>query len=526
MGAEPLGVGSHTKGCPLSKSILKRSILVLTVASSVLVVLPPSTGAQGLPGSVPNSEQAAYHAIRVATAAAMPDDPANVGVALPEGAEPLTLQAVRVGAPGLEPTLGVTSDGTAFFASSEIVAETPVAYGGSRTSTLRSTDGGLTWQDVQFKVAGESYPYANADPFVYVDQATDRVFNLDLYAGCSWLNYSDDNAATWKQSPAACGNFVNDHQTIAAGPKPAAAPAIPAAVDYEGRWLYYCFNRVIDANCGRSVDGGVTWTPTPQPAYFGFDQAAGGLCGGLHGHAETDPAGRLFLPKGHCSRPWISVTEDGGDSWTRVRVSDISTAGTHLSVASDSAGNLYFVWWDGAQRLPFLSISRDHGRTWEEPLMVAPPGVKDVNFPVIAAGDEGKIAINFPGSAQDAPSSGDRRAWNQYVVVSDNALDANPLFLSATANDPADPVHRGACNGRCGGIWDFLDIVISEQGEAWAAASDDCAGGCNANANATLLHAGDGIAIRQIGGPSLRTPAAPDGADSGAITAGSTRSGR
>jgi hypothetical protein len=437
----------------------------------------------------------------------MPEDPTNVSVPLPEGVAPLTLQAVKVGAPGLEPTLGVTSDGTAFYAAAHIVLDTPVVYGGARTETLRSRDGGVTWEDVQFRVGGQvTHPQANADPFVFVDPATDRVFNLDLYAGCSWLNYSDDNGESWGNSPAACGNYVNDHQTIAAGPKPAAAPAIPAAVPYEGRWLYYCFNRVIDANCGRSTDGGLTWTPTPQPAFFGYDQAAGGLCGGLHGHAETDPDGRLFIPKGHCSRPWIGITEDGGNSWTRVRVSDIPTAGTHLSVASDSAGNLYFVWWDSAQRLPFLSISRDHGATWEAPMMVAPPGVKEVNFPVISAGDEGKIAINFPSTNADRPSSGDRRPWNQHVVVSANALDPNPLFLSATANDPADPVHRGACNGRCGGIWDFLDIVISGQGEAWAAASDDCVGTCATGASNTVLKAGEGIAIRQIGGPLLRAP--------------------
>lgn len=467
-----------------------------------LVAAPTSTGAQGVGGPVLNSVRSAFHAIRVPTNADMPEDPANDEVALPEGLAPLTLQAVRVGAPGMEPTIGVTSDGTAFYAAARIVADAGVTWGGARTETMRSSDGGVTWENVQFEIAGEGHPYANADPFVFVDPETDRVFNLDLYGACSWLNYSDDKGETWQHSPAACGNFVNDHHTIAAGPKPAAAPSLPGTGAYDGRWLYYCFNRVIDANCGRSTDGGITWSPTPQPAYFGYDEAAGGLCGGLHGHAETDPDGRLFVPKGHCGTPWVSITSDGGQSWTRREISDISSAGTHLSMAADSAGNLYFVWWDNTHRLPFLSISRDHGATWETPMMIAPPGVKDVNFPVIAAGDEGRIAINFPGTT--APS-GNNRAWNQYVVVSDNALDANPLFLSATANDPADPVHRGACNGRCGGIWDFLDVVISAQGEAWAAASDDCAAACNTG-QTTSLHAGDGIAIRQIGGPSLRDP--------------------
>jgi hypothetical protein len=517
-GANPLRIGLK-KGCSSMKPAPTRLLLAIAVTASVAVFgLPSSISAQSTGGPVTNSIQDAYHPIRVPNKAEMPDAPSNTSVAIPEGTEPLTLQAVKVGAPGLEPTIGVTSDGTAFYAAARIVVDTPYTWGGARTETLRSTDGGVTWENVQFKVAGESHPYVNADPFVFVDQKTDRVFNLDLYAGCSWLNYSDDKGTTWKNSPAACGNYVNDHQTIAVGPKPAAAPDIPGTGSYEGRWLYYCFNRVADANCGRSADGGITWSPTPQPAFFGFDQAAGGLCGGLHGHAETDPEGRLFIPKGHCGTPWIAITEDGGNSWSRVRVSDITTSGTHLSVASDSAGNLYFAWWDNVKRLPFLSISRDHGRTWEAPMMVAPPGVKEVNFPVISAGDEGRIAISFPSTtdplrhdpnAATNPTSNPKRPWNQHVVVSENALDANPLFLSATANDPVDPIHRGACNGRCGGIWDFLDIVISAQGEAWGTASDDCVGGCSTGDNATALHAGEGIAIRQIGGPLLRVPEAP-----------------
>jgi len=162
----------------------------------------------------------------------------------------------------------------------------------------------------------------------------------------------------------------------------------------------------------------------------------------------------------------------------------------------------------GVRYLPFLSISRDHGLTWSEPMMVAPPGVNNVNFPEIAAGSEGRIAITFPGTEAFAVNGGTAKnvTWNQYVVLTEDALaeEEEPLFLSATANDPGHPVHRGECLGRCDGWWDFIDIVISPEGQAWASGADDCIFRCEVPGDLTAMHAGRGIAIRQIGGPSLR----------------------
>ncbi|HEX2240728.1 MAG TPA: hypothetical protein VHJ82_06265, partial [Actinomycetota bacterium] len=110
----------------------------------------------------------------------------------------LKLQAIKVGKTAAEPTVGVTSDGTAFYASSEILLETPYVWGVTQTDVLRSTDGGLSWRSVQHTAPNtdRSIAPANADPFVWIDRATDRVFNIDLYGACSWLNYSDDKGET------------------------------------------------------------------------------------------------------------------------------------------------------------------------------------------------------------------------------------------------------------------------------------------------------------------------------------------
>lgn len=466
--------------------------IAAAISVFVLVIAYAVTGTARAAGPVAGSIHQVYH----------PGAPGVPSTAITDYSGPMVeLQNSDVGYTAAEPTLGVAPDGTAYFAASSIVVDDSRAWGGAATHTLRSTDGGLTWQNVQFHVPEtpvEILP-VNADPYVYVDPQTGRVFNIDLYAACSWLNYSDDKGETWSQSPAACGVPVDDHQTMVA-----AKPIAGVTTFGYPNVLYYCVNQVARTACGRSTDGGLVWLPTDNDPYS-IDQNRG-QCSSLMGHLAADPDGRIFLPAGTCGKPWLSISSDAGATWSRVQVSTIPATTTHTSVAADAAGNLYYIWFGKAPNesleLPYLAISRDHGKTWGAPMMVAPPGVKNVNFPVIDAGDEGRIAINFPGTTYGTQTS-KKAEWNQYILVSTNALDESPVFVSATGNDEDNFVHRGECRGRCGGMWDFIDIHISSVGEVWAAASDDCFAKCDAG-TLESAHDGEGLVIRQIGGPKLR----------------------
>lgn len=435
----------------------------------------------------------------------------------------LLVQAVDVGRDSAEPTIGVNKNGSAFFAAGAF--DSP-GTGLARTKVMRSTDGGRSWKSIQIEAVpgnpDSTIPPTTLDPYVYVEEDFGRLFNPELYGACSYLQYSDDEGETFEQNPAACGDFVNDHQTLFAGPPP--TPALQTAVDANmtagigyPEIVYYCFNRVVDASCGRSVDGGLSFTPTAEPAFLGFDPAAGGLCGGLHGHVATDPKdGTLYLPKGHCGFPWIGISDDGGDTWERVQVSeDIGTNGIQTAVDVDDDGNLFYVWWDEEDQLPYMATSTDQGQTWSDPLMIAPPGVHEVNFPTISAGSKGRVAITFPGTKSDDRSD-KTRPWNSYLVLSRNALAADPLFISTTANPLANPIHRGDCQNRCAGMFDFLDVIVSpHDGAAWATATDTCTeqDNCatNPNASGNNDEEGDsgassdmrGIAIRQISGPMI-----------------------
>jgi hypothetical protein len=445
------------------------------------------------PAKVQGGGPAAYHGTLVS--GANPDQaPQNTALPL-ASKDALVLQAHQVGHDAAEPTIGVDPTGAVFYAAAAFDS----VGGTAKTTVLRSADGGQTWQAVSPRVADTEQHPTSLDPYIDVDP-TGRVFDIDLLLAGSELSFSDDQGANWTTTALTVAG-ANDHQTLAAGPPPVGNPLLRSLDPRFPKLVYYCVNQVADSWCARSLDGGLAFTQTATPAFLGEDPAAGGLCGGLHGHLASDPDGRIFLPKDHCGFPWVAASQNGGDTWTRTQVSsNIGEAAVDPAVAADSAGNLYVVWWDDKHHLPYLSVSGDHDSTWSTPRMIAPPGVHEVNFPTITAGDAGRIAITFPGTTVDNPQD-PTRPWNSYVVVSSNALDPDPLFLSNIANDPDDPVHRGDCLGRCAGMFDFLDIQASPtDGTAWASAVDTCTGACVTDPNAPAGSA-RGIAIQTLNLP-------------------------
>ncbi len=399
-----------------------------------------------------------------------------------------------------EPTLGVTSTGTIFYAA---------AYPGPEgfvTDILRSRDGGVTWEDVTPYLGDQRLPPSTGDPYIYVDPATDRVFSLDMFPAlsCSFLSFSDDEGDSWTSQPAACmGNPPPyDHQTIAAGP-----PAMTPTVGYPNI-VYQCTNRVTDALCARSLDGGLTWSagtivdrglkpervdPTAPPLEFG---AIEGLCSALHGHLAVGSDGTVYLPKVDCSiwntPPVVAVSHDDGLTWSLVKVADdIASSGPDPAVTTDADGNAYYTYVSAAGKL-MLATSTDAGRTWSAPRDITHPLVDATHLPAIAARDDGRIVIAYVGTEnlpdgyensdfQERAKDGavNNATWNGYLAIIDNALDADSPITTARVNDPADPLVRGYCGpGRCPGMYDFIDVVFGPDGNPYAAFVDACIGDC------------------------------------------------
>lgn len=423
-----------------------------------------------------------------------------------------------VGYSALEPTIGIDEQGRIFYAA----AAFDVAGALASPDVLRSLDGGRTWEDVSPKAAMVNSHPVTLDPYVYLDRASGRVFNIDLTVACSYLSFSDDLGDTWTSNPLACGRPVNDHQTLFSGP-----PVTSTPNGYDNV-VYYCFNDVASSTCSKSLDGGITFAPTGAPAFVGLEPGSddpgffgvNGLCGGLHGHGAVGPDGTVYLPREYCGRPLLAISRDEGASWAQIQVSDIPSpsqpteGAPHPSVAVDDAGNVYYLWIGQRDRLPYLAVSRDGGQTFGKPIAAGPPVLEEANLPQIDAAGRGHIAFSYYGST-DSPysrckkndggcSANDYRTttWNGYITVSADALAPQPTFYSATINPPADPLVRGMCGpGRCQMVFDFIDVVIGPDGYAYAPFVDSCTGTCVDN----LGRAGsDGLLAKLVGAPRLR----------------------
>jgi hypothetical protein len=403
-----------------------------------------------------------------------------------------------------EPTLGVTNEGNVFYVT---LAGAP--------DIIRSDNNGESWTNVSptFPNGGKAHR-VSFDPYIYVDDAegVDRIFTIDLTVACAYLSFSDDEGKSWVTNPLACGRPVNDHQTLFSGPAAVSpTPVYPNVV-------YYCWNDIGSSSCTKSLDGGLTFVSTGSPAFPGADPLAetpsyepenptdvGSFCGGLHGHGHVGLDGTVYLPKGHCGQPWLAISTTEGATWERVQVAENGMAHHEASVATDRKGNIYYAW-SAADRLIYLSISKDGGRKWSKPMMIGAPGVNETNLPSLDVGEPGQVAIAYMGSENspgrpfpESPGSTTNpdcfvaqlpcpppdeykdTTWNGYVTITKNALDKNPTFFSTTVNDKKDPFKRGTCGpGRCGlDILDFIDITIAPDGQVWSAWVDACISVCS-----------------------------------------------
>jgi len=393
----------------------------------------------------------------------------------------------------VEPSLGMTKQGNVFYAAS-----------GTRNEVIRSKDG-ERWDVVSPRLGDQNIHAITLDPYVYVDEWTNRVYTIDLTVACSLMSYSDDQGETWTTNPLACGRPVNDHQTLFSGP-----PVSSPTVAYDNI-VYYCWNDVATSSCGKSLNGGLTWTPTGSPVFHAGDGTEGQDlprdCGGLHGHGVVGQDGTVYLPKEHCTEPWLAISRDEGQTWEHVRVANkVAIWGPDPSVAVDDKGNIYYTFLH-KDRLPYITYSRDGGKTWSEPLMFGRPGLTEAALATMDVGGPGKVAMAYYGT-DDVDGKIDKRkyptkvVWHGYMTTTDDLFAKDPVFYSGNVNTSKDPLARGACGPRrCYEAYDFIDVIVGFDGVAWAAFADSCVAIC---INGETLGGHTGGVARMVGGPSLK----------------------
>ncbi len=399
-----------------------------------------------------------------------------------------------------EPSLGITKSGAIFMTS--LRGEGPLGAI-QNTHVLRGTDHASAWTDVG-PFATPLLPYSNVpnsnDPFLYVDPWTSRVIDFDMCGTLSAFceSTSDDDGRTWTLHSIVTGEQTAlDHQSIAASP---AGETGLTTIGYPNV-LVFCVNRGVSGNlvggsyCSTSIDGGITFTPLVPGFPIGTSQ-----CSGLSAHVKGSGDGRFYRGNPSCSGPAVYRSDDGGLTWSEHTISTTTGNLDHEVAVAVDGGNNVHAFWIGADGLPYLASSRDHGDSWGPVRMVAVPGVNETGFPAITAGGAGRIAFAYIGAHVEGGYAKDQKGanWTGYIGVMTDAFADQPLITTVAINTPDDPLSTGQCGDtRCGGFGDFIDIAVDPEGRPWAAFAHNGHDG------------GAGIVGTLLLGPSLLGDVAP-----------------
>lgn len=370
-----------------------------------------------------------------------------------------------------EPSLGLTSDGSLFlYPAFDPPAIAPLVGQFSGMGIARSQDGGQSFTRHTSNVGPANYHPYTADPFMYVDPHTDRVFIEDLLIppfNCANLSFSDDGGETWTQTLAGC--FVWDHVGWASGPPAVSSPSYPVVIQRCAITYVATTLASTATGCQKSLDGGMTWELPGEPAFM-FDQDGQpyvpSTCHGAAHHPFVDHRGWTWLARIWCDgNPWVAVSKDEGATWTQHQIGTGAAAWHDVGVGVDTNGTVFAFWIDEDLR-PVLAVSHDDGLSWSAPIDVAPPGVTAAGMANIQPGGVGKAAFTYGVEIEGASGT-------HAVAAAGYGLDMeSPRFHSAIATMPDDPLNDGGCSeGLCSGQADFLDAAIGPDGAPWGSFS-------------------------------------------------------
>ena len=327
----------------------------------------------------------------------------------------------------------------------------------------------------------------NEDAILFTDHSVqpNRTWALGLLLAGSYAAYSDDAGATWTPSAAVSVPAFPDHETLGAGPyhSPAPSHSYPHAV-------YYCAQTVVqDAYCGRSDDGGMTFSALAAPLW-------NGACTPIHGHVRVGPSGNVYVPNNSCTdaggtpRSGVAVSVDNGQSFKVYTIPDSSPGTSDPSVSEGPDGTIYFGYQAQTGHPLIATATYDAGGLhWNPSTDVGqftdlgetedglPFGVQNTEFSEVIAGDPGRAAFAFLGTGKQGAYQAASFTGVWYMFVS-FTYDGGATWRTVNAT-PRDPVQRGCVwNGGgsnpCRNMLDFNDITFDSTGHVYVAYTDGC----------------------------------------------------
>lgn len=350
--------------------------------------------------------------------------------------------------------------------------------------------------------------------------------------GESAVGLAGDTVSGYRPSMGCAAGANFDHQTFSAGPAPA---GLPTTYGSPARVVYYCSQVVLEATCGRSLDGGMTF-PQSAPLYVTDGTGIVQGCTGLHGHLRVAPDGTAYTPNFNCD------VVDGGPRAALV-VADPSPvlswnirplpAGTTTAdfdsdpgVGVDGAGTAYLAWETATSEV-MVAVTKDRAVHYTDITDLGKPfGIKNATMPKVVGGSAGRAAVAFLGSPTEAPLAKDGKpenqlksfkgVWHLYVATT---YDSGKTWTTVDAT-PKDPVQRGciwwgdvdadripAGDATCTSspdrnLLDFLDITVDKQGRVLVGYADGCVASCITDPTSRMRE--DNLAIaRQTCGRGL-----------------------
>jgi PKD repeat protein len=393
------------------------------------------------------------------------------------------------------------------------------------------------WADVSFITTR----VRSADAILFTDRDTGRTFVSQLNTvtqtnpvliGLNSLmaftdtdgdpNPSNPNNAAWTPAQVNPPDGSNDHETVGAGPYPAALSSLSNPLN-KGHAVYYCgqlgtVNAGSTAFCSRSDDGGLNFGRS-IPVY---QDTVSGCSAAIHGHIKVAPDGTAYLPNGQCGgRQSVFVSTDAATTWTlhtipgslpmapAIAPATFDISDPSVGIASD--GTVYFAYTglvtggNSTDDHIFVAVSHDRGSTWSTPVDVgASQGIKNAVFAAAVAGDPQRAAVAFIGTTTggDHQSASFNGTWYGFVA---HTYDGGQTWI--TVNASGGPVQRNACiwnsggSNTCRNLLDFNDATMDDKGFVLFAYADGCVNECEAGGPNS--YSSKATIARQSGGNGL-----------------------
>lgn len=323
----------------------------------------------------------------------------------PDGLEPLTTTG-GVAAGGGDVDLAVATARNSHGKFNVYAASLTAAS----VTFLRSEDGGNTWASNLISTA----------PLFVVD----RQWLIADGANDVWLVFRDD-APMWYV------RLSHDGGDTFSAPYPLIAPELAATAANPLGMSSRTGNLAIDRTT-KDVYVAFANAATPDETVRGGQDPSG-----------KDPTGTV--PKQGISRHvvylarWHDGQPTGIDSIVYSGPVTERVDAIFPTVGVDSAGTIYVGW--STTKGVFVATSANRGVTFGAPVKVSQAPVASTIQPWIVAGDAGRAAIAYLGTAASGLENLTAE-WHSYVALSTNADSASPVWTQAEASDHV--THTGA----------------------------------------------------------------------------------